>query len=100
MVTSRRGFLRSSGLVGAGAGRGWRLAWRLPGVAAWRAPRRAAEVVGFFGAHQAGIATPSEGFVHFGAFDLVSDSADDLRRVLARWSGLSSLKKRAGVKWE
>lgn len=51
----------------------------------------AGEVVEFFGAHQAGIATPTQGFVQFAAFDLVSGALEDLRGLLARWSAAAEL---------
>ncbi len=47
-----------------------------------RATRARAETVPFYGAHQAGIATPSQKYVHFLALDVVSDAASDLRGLL------------------
>jgi deferrochelatase/peroxidase EfeB len=40
------------------------------------------ESVAFFGAHQAGIATPTQEHVQFAALDLLSSSANDLRGLL------------------
>lgn len=55
------------------------------------AGRTASEVVPFFGAHQAGIATPTQEHLQFGSFDMVSDSVADLRSLLRSWSGAASL---------
>jgi deferrochelatase/peroxidase EfeB len=45
-----------------------------------------AEKVPFYGAHQAGIATPSQNFVQFASLDMVSGSLADLRTLLRRWT--------------
>ncbi|HEY1276697.1 MAG TPA: iron uptake transporter deferrochelatase/peroxidase subunit [Thermoleophilaceae bacterium] len=44
------------------------------------------ETVPFHGAHQAGVATPAQARLVFASFDLVSDEADDLRRLLGIWT--------------
>ncbi|HEY7622479.1 MAG TPA: iron uptake transporter deferrochelatase/peroxidase subunit [Solirubrobacteraceae bacterium] len=44
------------------------------------------ETVPFHGAHQAGVATPAQARLVFASFDLVSDKADDLRRLLGIWT--------------
>ena len=49
------------------------------------------EAVPFFGAHQGGIATPTQEHLQFGAFDMVSDSVQDLRRLLRGWSRAAAL---------
>jgi deferrochelatase/peroxidase EfeB len=49
-----------------------------------------ADIVPFWGSHQAGIATPQQGFVHFAAFDLVTDSRDDVIALLRRWTEVSA----------
>jgi deferrochelatase/peroxidase EfeB len=95
MPLTRRGFVRSAGLAGLGAGAGFAVGQvttddRDQGPA----PPAGAAVVAFFGAHQAGIATPSQEFVQFGAFDLVSESLTDLRGLLARWSAAAALLAR------
>ena len=63
-------------------------------------PARAAEAasagqafgkaVPFYGAHQAGIATPTQEHVHFLALDVVSDSSTDLRALLAALSAAAA----------
>lgn len=42
--------------------------------------------VPFFGGHQSGIATPSQDYMHFAAFDIAGNSLADLRGVLERWT--------------
>jgi deferrochelatase/peroxidase EfeB len=44
----------------------------------------------FYGSHQAGIATPAQEHLQFAAFDMVSDSVDDLRGLLRAWSRAAS----------
>jgi deferrochelatase/peroxidase EfeB len=44
------------------------------------------DVVAFHGAHQAGVATPAQARLVFAAFDVVSDSRDDLRDLLRTWT--------------
>ncbi|GAB3679290.1 iron uptake transporter deferrochelatase/peroxidase subunit [Angustibacter aerolatus] len=46
----------------------------------------AAARVDFHGPHQAGIDTPSQDRLAFAAFDVVTDDAEELRRVLTEWS--------------
>ncbi len=84
MTPNRRQFLTAAGLAGLGAAVG-------PGVAA--APAKASatvdaseQQVAFFGQHQAGIATTTQGYVQFVALDLMSDAASDLRGVLRELS--------------
>ena len=44
------------------------------------------EIVPFHGAHQAGIVTPAQDRLVFGAFDLTVDSAAELREMLQAWT--------------
>ncbi|MDO8212892.1 iron uptake transporter deferrochelatase/peroxidase subunit [Conexibacter sp. CPCC 206217] len=48
-------------------------------------------IVPFEGTHQAGIATPAQARLVFGSFDVVSDSADDLRELLRAWTEAARL---------
>ncbi|QIN79156.1 deferrochelatase/peroxidase EfeB [Rubrobacter marinus] len=50
-----------------------------------------AEAVPFYGAHQAGIATPSQHRLHFTAFDVVTEDRDELRDLLREWSEAAAL---------
>src|SRR5262249_43282111 len=44
------------------------------------------DVVPFYGSRQAGIETPAQDRLHFAAFDLTIDSADELRDLLREWT--------------
>jgi deferrochelatase/peroxidase EfeB len=55
--------------------------------------------VAFYGASQAGIATPAQEFLDFAAFDLASGSVDDLRDLLKEWT-LASAALTAGQRYE
>jgi deferrochelatase/peroxidase EfeB len=48
------------------------------------------DVVPFYGAHQAGIATPAQDRVAFAAFDLTSTDKTQLQTLLARWSAAAA----------
>lgn len=101
MQPTRRGFLRSAGLTGLGVGTVGAATLLSDGDRAaaadgTRAPRGS---VPFYGAHQAGIATPAQNYLQFASFDMVSDSIADLRKLLQDWSGaaaLMSLGRRIG----
>ncbi|HTX29967.1 MAG TPA: iron uptake transporter deferrochelatase/peroxidase subunit [Solirubrobacteraceae bacterium] len=82
---TRRGFLTSVGLAGAGLGLRPAVAPAAPVGTAARAG-----AVSFFGPHQAGIATPTQEHVQFAGLDLLSSSADDLRGLLALLSGAAA----------
>jgi deferrochelatase/peroxidase EfeB len=77
MRATRRGFLRTAGLAGAGLGLRSAIAAAEPKAALARAGS-----VPFFGAHQAGITTPTQEHVQFVVLDVLSDSASDLRSLL------------------
>ena len=55
-----------------------------------RAGPASGQAVPFYGAHQAGIATPTQENVHFLALDVVSDSPADLRALLAALSAAAA----------
>jgi deferrochelatase/peroxidase EfeB len=46
--------------------------------------------VPFYGAHQAGIATPAQDYLSFAAFDLTSNAVEDLRRLLQEWTAAAA----------
>ncbi|WP_460359710.1 Dyp-type peroxidase domain-containing protein, partial [Actinoallomurus bryophytorum] len=81
---SRRRLLGYSGATlaaGAAAGAG------LVSVAqAHEGPSSGNGPVPFFGAHQAGIATPVQDRLHFASFDVVTDDRDRLIRMLKEWT--------------
>jgi deferrochelatase/peroxidase EfeB len=85
---SRRGLIKvlGAGAVGAAAGVGGTLA-----LSASSADDTAGQVVPFFGAHQAGIATPAQDRLHFAAFDLSSAATRaDLVALLVAWTNAAS----------
>lgn len=48
------------------------------------------DVLPFYGAHQAGIATPSQDFILFAAFDLTAASIDDVRTLFQVWTAATA----------
>jgi deferrochelatase/peroxidase EfeB len=75
---TRRALLASAGVGGT--------ALALGGLSACGADESGDETVPFFGEHQAGIATPAQDRLHFAAFDVVTDSAADLRDLMRAWT--------------
>jgi deferrochelatase/peroxidase EfeB len=81
---TRRRLLASAGVGAAGIGLG--------GAAGYLVGTENAEAsdgtgsVPFYGAHQAGIATPAQDRLHFAAFDLVDTSPAALRELMQEWS--------------
>ncbi len=49
----------------------------------------ASDVVEFRGAHQAGIVTPAQDRMHFIAFDVTTDSRDELVALLQKWTDMA-----------
>jgi len=78
------------------AGLGTRLGVGTPAAGAAEAPHASGaghaggRSVPFYGAHQGGIATPTQEHVHFLALDVVSDSPADLRSLLSALSGAAA----------
>ncbi|MCW2495438.1 iron uptake transporter deferrochelatase/peroxidase subunit [Jatrophihabitans sp.] len=78
------GALGTAGLVAAG-GAGFGIARAAePGDSSSSAG--GSGIVPFYGAHQAGIATPAQDRVAFAAFDVTSTDVDALRTLLATWA--------------
>ena len=87
MAFSRRHFLGSAGRLGLAAA-----VIAIPGDAVDASRPDTPFVgnrVGFYGAHQAGIATPPQRFLLYGAFDLRSSDRAELQRVLQDWTSAS-----------
>ncbi len=83
---TRRNALIGAGLVGMGAGVD-RLIDRAGLDGSSKAPvDEPRQSIPFYDAHQGGIATPAQDFLAFAAFDVTSDSIDDLREVLKEWT--------------
>jgi len=89
---TRRGLLISGGAAGlaaaAGAG-GYALGDAQASVG--DAPGTSGDVVEFHGAHQAGVATPAQARLVFGAFDIVTDDATEVRDLLRTWTDAARL---------
>jgi deferrochelatase/peroxidase EfeB len=79
---TRRSLLRSAGLGAAGIG----LAGSGYLVGQESAEASGTGSVPFFGAHQAGIDTPTQDRLHFASFDLLSESPAELRELMREWS--------------
>ena len=60
-----------------------------PGAAP-AAASAAAQIVPFYGAHQAGIATPAQDRLAFAAFDVTTTSVQDLQRLLGTWAAAAA----------
>jgi deferrochelatase/peroxidase EfeB len=92
---SRRGFL-AGGIGAAAAAAAFGV-----GLDACSGSKRAtpvsntdAEIVSFFGAHQAGIATPAQLRLAFATFDVVSPSQSDLATLLREWTAAATAMTR------
>ncbi len=95
---SRRGLL-GGGLAAAGLAGGY-AAGRADAVSG---PAGSAEGEGaasttydFRGAHQAGIVTPAQDRLHFAAFDVVTDSRDELIALLVEWTAAAERMTQGG----
>jgi deferrochelatase/peroxidase EfeB len=83
---TRRGVLAGAAMLGIGAGLERVFAYP-ESVSDGSKPGDSSRIaVPFYGSRQAGIATPAQEFVDFAAFDLISDSVDDLRDILKEWT--------------
>jgi deferrochelatase/peroxidase EfeB len=85
---SRRRLLAAAGgaaAVGA-AGVGGLIAWQKSDDDS----SNGGESVEFWGIHQAGIATPSQHYLHFAAFDVVTESRDSLPSLLQEWTAAAN----------
>lgn len=80
---TRRGVLAGAALLGIGAGLD-RVAGGFGGGGGGAGS--ASAKVPFYGAQQAGIATPAQEFLSFAAFDVKSESREDLRHLLQDWT--------------
>jgi deferrochelatase/peroxidase EfeB len=93
VVPSRRRFLGdalgAAGVVAAG-GAGFGVGRASESSDAGSTARAASDVVPFYGAHQAGIATPAQDRLAFAAFDVTSAKLDDVRTMLALWASAAA----------
>jgi len=85
MPLSRRRLLASAGIgaAGIGLGAGGYLVGHNDADAA---ETESTERVAFDGEHQAGISTPVPNRLHFASFDLETESRDELRELMEKWT--------------
>ncbi|HEY2479895.1 MAG TPA: Dyp-type peroxidase domain-containing protein [Solirubrobacterales bacterium] len=95
MALTRRRLLASAGLGAAGVGLGAG-GYLIGHDAAEADAAEAAEVVPFYGEHQAGIATPVQDRLHFASFDLETERAAELRELMEAWSQAAREMTEAG----
>jgi deferrochelatase/peroxidase EfeB len=81
---TRRRFLAGAGAAGVGIGLGG--AGYLVGRESAEGSTNLDDTVPFHAGRQAGIETPAQDRLHFAAFDLTVDTADELRDLLREWS--------------
>jgi deferrochelatase/peroxidase EfeB len=86
---TRREALSGAALLGVGAGVDHLVA-RVPGGSAKSVPGTSREAVSFYGAHQAGIATPAQDYLYFAAFDVTSGAVGELQTMLAQWTAAAA----------
>src|SRR4051794_14718927 len=82
--TRRRALLAGGGALGLAAAGG--AGFAVGDSAAAGDDASGDEVVAFEGVHQAGVATPAQARLVFGAFDLTSDRPADLRELMRVWT--------------
>jgi deferrochelatase/peroxidase EfeB len=85
----------ASGATGAVIGRGTAGGAAAEPAAEAAAGRSPTDAVPFDGPHQAGIVTPAQDRLHFVAFDVVTDSRDELAALLRAWT-LAARRMTAG----
>ncbi|MNO67189.1 putative deferrochelatase/peroxidase EfeN precursor [compost metagenome] len=89
---SRREMLRLTGasglglLLGGGGVSGILAARGATGQAAPAPQAASADVIPFYGSHQAGILTPAQNFLCFAAFDLTTTKLADVQKLLQSWT--------------
>ncbi len=81
---TRREMLAGAALLGIGAGLETVVESASTGSTATAGS--SSEALAPYGPRQMGIATPAQAYLHFAAFDVISEAADDLRSVLEQWT--------------
>jgi deferrochelatase/peroxidase EfeB len=88
---TRRGVLSGAALFGIGAGLDHVITKSPHQVTTTPPGAESSEgAVSFYGAHQAGIATPAQDYLSFAAFDLTSNAVEDLRSLLQQWTAAAA----------
>ncbi len=90
---TRKEALTGAALIGIGAGLD-RVIGGVSGPRASGRPVLPSGIVPFRGAHQAGIATPAQDYLHFAAFDVTSEAVEDLRSLLTAWTAAADMLTR------
>lgn len=85
---TRRGVISGAALLGVGVGLDHVLGGAVRGTPT--NPTASGSSEDFYDFHQAGVATAAQDYLHFAAFDITSEAADDLRNVLEEWTGASA----------
>jgi deferrochelatase/peroxidase EfeB len=85
---TRRKLISGAALLGAGAGLDHVLGGSMHGTDGTSSLLDSQE--DFYGVHQAGVATLAQDYLHFAAFDVTSDAADDLRGLLEQWTAAAA----------
>ncbi|MGO4545918.1 iron uptake transporter deferrochelatase/peroxidase subunit [Paenibacillus sp. 2TAB23] len=99
---SRRDLLRLAGVGGAGlllgaTGVGSLFSGQMRSAAkpASQVPEdKSADIVSFYGKHQAGITTPAQDFIIFAAFDLTAAALSDVRKLFQDWTNAAAAMAR------
>ena len=91
-AVSRRGLLGAAGIglagVAAGAAGGFALGSEQPAPA--QPPMPGLRTYPFYGEHQAGILTPMQDRMHFAAFDVITESREELVQLLKDWTAAAA----------
>lgn len=87
---TRRGMLSGAVALGIGAGAGHVLTKGSAATNGGYPQESLTKAVPFYAAHQAGIATAAQDYLHFAAFDVTSDAVEDLRVILEEWTAAAA----------
>jgi deferrochelatase/peroxidase EfeB len=87
---TRRGVLAGAAILGIGAGLDHVLTDSGSADRGGMLDDSRAVAIPFYGTHQAGIDTPAPEFLDFAAFDVISDSVDDLHDILKEWTAAAA----------
>jgi deferrochelatase/peroxidase EfeB len=91
-AVSRRGLLGAAGIglagVAAGAAGGFALGSEQPAPS--QPPMPGVRTYPFYGEHQAGILTPMQDRMHFAAFDVITESREELVQLLKDWTAAAA----------
>jgi deferrochelatase/peroxidase EfeB len=92
----RRRLLTVGGVGAAGAVAAGAVAWTAYDQEHKDTPSGTAQVVPFYGAHQAGITTPAQDRLHFVAFDVITNDRAKVVDLLKKWTARMTMGQDAG----